>query len=90
MLCIALAISCMMLTITANSKRPNEVISLHSMHDSCILTGGMQDYNYVNAGCMEVTVELSCCKYPNSSYIQSYWEDNVNSLIAYLGQVHMG
>lgn len=40
------------------------------------LTGGMQDYNYVWFGCMEVTLELSCCKYPFARELPKYWEDN--------------
>lgn len=40
------------------------------------LTGGMQDYQYVWYGCMEVTLEISCCKYPPAYELKKYWEDN--------------
>ena len=29
------------------------------------LTGGMMDYSYIFTSCAEITIELSCCKYPN-------------------------
>lgn len=38
--------------------------------------GGMQDFNYVWYGCMEVTLELSCCKYPSTSELPKLWEEN--------------
>ncbi|XP_077997405.1 carboxypeptidase D-like [Glandiceps talaboti] len=52
--------------------------------------GGMQDYNYVYAGCMEITLELSHCKYPNASTLPTFWNDNKVSLLEYLKQVHRG
>ncbi|XP_046683001.1 carboxypeptidase D isoform X2 [Homalodisca vitripennis] len=46
--------------------------------------GGMQDFNYVNSSCFEVTFELSCCKYPNASDLPQYWKDNKDSLISFI------
>lgn len=40
------------------------------------LTGGMQDFQYVWYGCLEVTLEISCCKYPPAYELRKYWEDN--------------
>lgn len=52
--------------------------------------GGMQDYNYIYNQCFEITLEVSCCKYPNDSTLQKYWNDNKVSLIEYMKKVHMG
>ncbi|XP_078082040.1 carboxypeptidase D-like [Mustelus asterias] len=52
--------------------------------------GGMQDYNYVWGQCLEVTLELSCVKYPNSSDLQQYWRDNKRPLLEYMNLVHLG
>ena len=40
------------------------------------ISGGMQDYNYVWHGCMEITLEISCCKYPPAKDLPKYWEEN--------------
>lgn len=54
------------------------------------LTGGMQDYNYMWYGCMEITLEMSCCKYPPASELPKYWEDNRMALIKFLAEAHRG
>ncbi|KAH8304366.1 hypothetical protein KR059_007302 [Drosophila kikkawai] len=54
------------------------------------LTGGMQDYNYVWYGCMEITLEISCCKYPPAYELKKYWEDNQLSMIKFLAEAHRG
>ncbi|KFM74875.1 Carboxypeptidase M, partial [Stegodyphus mimosarum] len=54
------------------------------------LKGGMQDYNYVWAGCMEITLEISCCKYPKYHQLPKFWADNQKALLQYLGEAHQG
>ncbi|XP_075219947.1 carboxypeptidase D-like isoform X2 [Lycorma delicatula] len=54
------------------------------------LTGGMQDFNYVWYGCMEVTLELSCCKYPFSTELPKFWEENRLPLVKFLAEAHRG
>ena len=44
----------------------------------------MQDFNYLFSNCMEMTIELSCCKYPLETELQGHWEDNKESLLSYL------
>lgn len=41
------------------------------------LLGGMGDYSYGPHGCPEVTVELSCCKYPPEDELPDFWNENI-------------
>ncbi len=52
--------------------------------------GGMQDFNYLYAGTMEVTVEVSCCKFAHKSRLLQEWENNRESLLTFVEQVHTG
>jgi len=47
------------------------------------ITGGMQDWNYLYMGCNDVTIELGT-KSPPASEIGKYWDDNRESMLAYL------
>lgn len=55
-----------------------------------LITGGMQDFNYVRSNCFEITFELSCCKYPEASTLPGHWKDNKDALIRYLELANMG
>ena len=54
------------------------------------VTGGMQDYNYVRSNAFEITVEVSCCKFPSESTLEQFWKENKKSLLEYLKLVHTG
>ncbi|KAL5275919.1 CPD family protein [Megaselia abdita] len=52
------------------------------------VTGGMQDWNYWKAGVFELTLELSCDKFPMAKNLPDYWDQNKYALIKFIEQVH--
>ena len=40
------------------------------------LYGGMQDWSYLAAGCMELTIESNFRKYPGPEHLPSIWAQN--------------
>jgi hypothetical protein len=54
------------------------------------IVGGMQDYGYWNYGTIELTMEISCCKYPGSNLLESYWNYNRDAMIELLNQAQRG
>jgi carboxypeptidase D len=55
-----------------------------------VLYGGMQDWNYLWLGDLELTLEVSNIKWPSPSTLRSFWNENRESMMAYLEQVHRG
>lgn len=47
----------------------------------------MQDWNYLQTNCFEVTIELGCMKYPKAEDLPKYWEQNRRSLLQFMKQV---
>lgn len=47
----------------------------------------MNDFSYLHNNCFEVTVELSCDKFPHASELPIEWENNKESLLVYMEQV---
>ena len=50
----------------------------------------MQDFNYVFSNAMELTIEVSCCKYPKRTHLLQEWNHNIKSLIELVEQAHIG
>lgn len=47
----------------------------------------MNDFSYLHTNCFDVTVELSCDKFPHASELPMEWENNKESLLVYMEQV---
>ena len=56
--------------------------------DWYVLEGGAQDFNYIFSNCMELTVEISCCKYPPAPALQYFWDVNRESILSTIEMVH--
>ncbi|KAM3612336.1 uncharacterized protein V6R79_007097 [Siganus canaliculatus] len=67
--------------------RYNNIINGADWHN---VPGSMNDFSYLHTNCFEVTVELSCDKFPHSSELPFEWENNRESLLVYMEQVHRG
>lgn len=54
------------------------------------VSGGMQDFNYLASNSFEITLELSCEKFPAGSTLPTFWKDNKQSLLEFIWKTHLG
>ena len=52
--------------------------------------GGMQDYNYLNSNCFEITIEQGCTKFPHAVELENIWRSNRGALLTFIEEVHKG
>ena len=80
-----------LLSVSAlNSTIGEKLLGITNGAQWYVVAGGMQDFNYLFSNCFEITVEVSCCKYPLVEDLVPQWNANKNSLIKYLKKVHQG
>ncbi|CAI2319380.1 unnamed protein product [Caenorhabditis sp. 36 PRJEB53466] len=48
------------------------------------LAGGMQDWQYENTNCLEITVEMGCFKFPTDDMLSKLWEEHQYSMLSFL------
>ncbi|XP_070993793.1 probable carboxypeptidase X1 isoform X2 [Oncorhynchus clarkii lewisi] len=70
-----------------NFQRYNNIINGANWHT---VQGSMNDFSYLHTNCFDVTVELSCDKFPHASELPIEWDNNKESLLIYMEQVHRG
>ncbi|XP_031730983.1 adipocyte enhancer-binding protein 1 [Anarrhichthys ocellatus] len=54
------------------------------------VVGSMNDFSYLHTNCFELSVFLSCDKFPHESELPLEWENNRESLLSFIEQVHRG
>ncbi|XP_042202658.1 probable carboxypeptidase X1 [Callorhinchus milii] len=52
--------------------------------------GSMNDFSYLHTNCFELTLEVSCDKFPHQSELPAEWENNKESLLVFIEQIHRG
>ncbi|KFW71618.1 Adipocyte enhancer-binding protein 1, partial [Pygoscelis adeliae] len=50
----------------------------------------MNDFSYLHTNCLELSIYLGCDKFPHESELQQEWENNKESLLTFMEQVHRG
>uniref|UniRef100_H3D7V0 AE binding protein 1a n=1 Tax=Tetraodon nigroviridis TaxID=99883 RepID=H3D7V0_TETNG len=54
------------------------------------VVGSMNDFSYLHTNCFELSIFLGCDKFPHESELPLEWENNKESLLSFIEQVHRG
>ncbi|XP_048843985.1 inactive carboxypeptidase-like protein X2 isoform X2 [Brienomyrus brachyistius] len=52
--------------------------------------GSMNDFSYLHTNCFEMSMFVGCDKFPHQSELPDEWENNRESLLVFMEQVHRG
>ncbi|KAM8887862.1 inactive carboxypeptidase-like protein X2 isoform 2-T2 [Synchiropus picturatus] len=52
--------------------------------------GSMNDFSYLHTNCFELSMYVGCDKFPHESELPEEWENNRESLLVFMEQVHRG
>eukprot|EP00124_Ichthyophonus_hoferi_P004246 Ihof_evm1s446 gene=Ihof_evmTU1s446 len=85
-------------TYVAGMKEKSEACGDHFYNGESItngaawysLHGSMQDWVYLNTDCLEITVEMSCCRNPPPSTLAKFWDIHREGIDNYMRLVHTG
>ena len=69
------------------SKCPGGIINGAQWYN---VSGDMPDFSYLYSNAFEITIELSCCKYPSSenNSLGKEWDNNREALLTYMEMVN--
>lgn len=54
------------------------------------VAGSMNDFSYLHTNCFEISMYVGCDKFPHESELPEQWENNRESLLVFMEQVHRG
>ncbi|RQV99350.1 hypothetical protein EH220_01865 [bacterium] len=77
-------------SMLSNHSSPSFINGTTNGADWYVISGGMQDWNYVWMGCKEITMELSYTKSGPLSALDSLWWENETSMRKYLLEAREG
>ncbi|XP_076118458.1 inactive carboxypeptidase-like protein X2 isoform X1 [Alosa pseudoharengus] len=52
--------------------------------------GSMNDFSYLHTNCFELSMYVGCDKFPHETELPEEWENNRESLLVFMEQVHRG
>ena len=68
-------------TMYASTRFPQGIVNGAQWY---VAFGTLQDWSYAETGCIDLTVELNDVKWPPASELESFWNDNRESLLAFI------